>query len=152
MVLSKFESLSVRPPTPPKDVEDSDKDADIDETVQFLEDPFGEKPAKPKAVTKFAAKKLLSTPDQSPSSDISIPSSSARKKKVNFEVQTCESPQKKAIIKSWTPTRSSPLRPLPQIRVSLPLKSILKPTDATATPPPHDEGAAAHQFKSFAEM
>lgn len=152
MVLSKFESLSVRPPTPPKDVEDSDKDADIDETVQFLEDPFGEKPAQPKAVTKFAAKKLLSTPDQSPSSDISIPSSSARKKKVNFEVQTCESPQKKAIIKSWTPTRSSPLRPLPQIRVSLPLKSILKPTDATATPPPHDEGAAAHQFKSFAEM
>lgn len=152
MVLSKFDSLSVRPPTPPKDVEDSDKDADIDETVQFLEDPFGEKPAQPKAVTKVAAKKLLNTPEQSPSSDISIPSSSARKKRVNFEVQICESPQKRAVIKSWTPTRSSPLRPLPQTRVSLPLKSILKPTDATATPPPNDEGAAAHQFKSFAEM
>lgn len=152
MVLSKFESLSVRPPTPPKDVEDSDKDVDVDETVQFLEDPFGEKPAQPKAVAKVAAKKLLHTPDQSPSSDFSIPSSSARKKRVNFEVQTCDSPQKKAVIKSWTPTRSSPLRPLPQTRVSLPLKSILKPTDATATPPPNDEGAAAHQFKSFAEM
>ena len=152
MVLSKFESLSVRPPTPPKDVEDSDKDVDIDETVQFLEDPFGEKPAQPKAVAKVAAKKSLSTPDQSPSSDISIPCSSARRKRVNFEVQTCDSPHKKAIIKSWTPTRSSPLRPLPQTRVSLPLKSILKPTDATATPPPNDEGAAAHQFKSFPDM
>ncbi|KAH6633064.1 Rap1-interacting factor 1 N terminal-domain-containing protein [Boeremia exigua] len=151
MVLSKFESLFVRPPTPPKDVEDSDKDVDVDETVQFLEDPFGEKPAQPRAVVKVAAKKLLNTPDQSPSSDISIPSSSA-KKRVNFEVQTCVSPHKKAVIKSWTPTRSSPLRPLPQTRVSLPLKSILKPTDAASTPIPNDEGAAAHQFKSFAEM
>ena len=152
MVLSKFESLSVRPPTPPKDIEDSDKDADIDETVQFLEDPFGEKAAQSKAISKVTTKKLLSTPDQSPSSDISIPSSSARKKRVNFEVQTCVSPHKRAIIKSWTPTRSSPLRPLPQTRVSLPLKSILKPTDATATPPPNDESAAAHQFRTFAEM
>jgi hypothetical protein len=152
MVFSKFESLSVRPPTPPKDVEDSDKDVDIDETLQFLEDPFGEKPPQPKAIAKVAAKKLLNTPEQSPSSDIDIPSSSARKKRVNFEVQTCHSPQKKAVIKSWTPTRSSPLRPLPQTRVSLPLKSILKPTDATATPPPTDESTAAHQFKSFAEM
>ena len=151
-VLSKFESLSVRPPTPPKDVEDSDKDVDVDETVQFLEDPFGEKPAQPKVIAKVAAKKLLNTPEQSPSSDISIPSSSARKKRVNFEVQTCVSPHKQAIIKSWTPTRSSPLRPLPQTRISLPLKSILKPTDATATPPPTDESAAAHQFKTFAEM
>jgi hypothetical protein len=152
MVLSKFESLSVRPPTPPKDVEDSDKDVDIDETLQFLEDPFGEKPPQPKSIARVAAKKLLNTPDQSPSSDIDLPSSSARKKRVNFEVQTCDSPQKKAVIKSWTPTRSSPLRPLPQTRVSLPLKSILKPTDATATPPPTDESTAAHQFKSFAEM
>ncbi|KAF3044330.1 hypothetical protein E8E12_008422 [Didymella heteroderae] len=152
MVLSKFESLSVRPPTPPKDVEDSDKDVDIDETLQFLEDPFGEKPPRPKAIAKVAAKKLLNTPEQSPSSDIDVPSSSAQKKRVNFEVQTCDSPQKKAVIKSWTPTRSSPLRPLPQTRVSLPLKSILKPTDATATPPPADESTAAHQFKSFAEM
>lgn len=152
MVLSKFESLSVRPPTPPKDVQDSEKQVDVDETVEFLEDPFGNKPPRPRAVTKVAAKKLLNTPDQSPSSDISIPSSSARKKKVNFEVQICESPHKKAIIKSWTPTRSSPLRPLPQTRMSWPLKSILKPIDATATPPPADEGAAAHQFKSFAEM
>ncbi|KAJ4350586.1 hypothetical protein N0V95_004637 [Ascochyta clinopodiicola] len=152
MVLSKFDSLSVRPPTPPKDVEDSDKDVDVDETLQFLEDPFGDKSAQLKAVAKVAAKKLLNTPEQSPSSDISIPSSSARKKRVNFEVQTCVSPHKKAIIKSWTPTRSSPLRPLPQTRVSLPLKSILKPSDATATSPHHDESAAAHQFKTFGEM
>ncbi|KAF3006471.1 hypothetical protein E8E13_003626 [Curvularia kusanoi] len=152
MVLSKFESLSVRPPTPPKDVEDNDKNVDIDETLQFLEDPFGDKPPQPKAIAKVAAKKPLNTPDQSPSSDISIPDSSARKKRVNFEVQTCESPQKKAVIKSWTPTRSSPLRPLPQTRLSLPLKSILKPSDTTATPPPADESSAAHQFRSFPEM
>lgn len=152
MVFSKFESLSVRPPTPPKDVEETNKDIDIDETLQFLEDPFGDKPVQPRAVARVTAKKPLNTPEQSPSSDISIPDSSARKKRVNFEVLTCDSPQKKAIINSWTPTRSSPLRPLPQTRVSLPLKSILKPTDATATPPPADEGAAAHQFKSFPEM
>lgn len=152
MVLSKFESLSVRPPTPPKDVEDSDKDVDVDETLQFLEDPFGEKSVQPKAVGKVAAKNLLNTPEQSPSSDINVPGSSAQKKRVNFEVQTCVSPHKKAVIKTWTPTRSSPLRPLPQTRVSLPLKSILKPSDATATPPPNDASAAAYQFKTFAEM
>ena len=126
MVLSRFESLSVRPPTPPKDVEEANKDIDIDididETLQFLEDPFGDKPVQPRAVARVTAKKPLNTPDQSPSSDISIPDSSARKKRVNFEVLTCDSPQKKATIQSWTPTRSSPLRPLPQTRVSLPLK------------------------------
>ena len=144
MVLSKFDSLSVRPPTPPKDLEDPVQDAD--ETLQFLDDPFGEKPVLPRIV---AAKSLLNTPEQSPSSDISIPSSSAsRRKRVNFELQTCHMLGNKAIAQSWTPTRSSPLRPLPQTRVSLPLKSILKPSDGTSTPPP----AAAHKFKTFAEM
>jgi hypothetical protein len=150
MVLSKFDSLSVRPPTPPKDLEDHVPDAD-DTLQQFLADPFGEGPALPKAIA--TTKALLNTPEQSPSSDISIPSSSAsRQKRVNFELQTCAVPHKKAVAQSWTPTRSSPLRPLPQTRVSRPLKSILKPADETATPPPADDGAAAHKFKTFAEM
>ncbi|KAH7384484.1 Rap1-interacting factor 1 N terminal-domain-containing protein [Pyrenochaeta sp. MPI-SDFR-AT-0127] len=148
MVLSKFDSLSLRPPTPPKDLEDNDED--VDETLRFLDDPFGEKPALPNIA---ATKALLNTPVQSPSSDISIPSSSAsRTKRVNFELQTCAIASKKAIVQSWTPTRSSPLRPLPQTRVSKPLKSILKPSDSTPTPPPAEEGAAAHKFKTFAEM
>ncbi|KAH7093306.1 Rap1-interacting factor 1 N terminal-domain-containing protein [Paraphoma chrysanthemicola] len=147
MVFSKFDSLSVRPPTPPL----HDHVQDVDETLQFLEDPFGEKPALPKSIA--ATKNLLNTPEQSPSSDISIPSSSAsRQKRVEFELQTCSIPRKKAVAQSWTPTRSSPLRPLPQTRVSKPLKSILKPSDATPTPPPADEAAAAHKFKTFAEM
>ncbi|KAF2830661.1 hypothetical protein CC86DRAFT_343582 [Ophiobolus disseminans] len=148
MVFSKFDALSVRPPTPPKDLNELPQDAD--ETLQFLDDPFGDKPILPKVIE--ATKNLLNTPEQSPSSDISIPSSLAsRQKRVNFELQTCAVAHKKPAALNWTPTRSSPLRPLPQTRVSRPLKSILKPSDATPTPPP-DEGAAAHKFKTFAEM
>jgi hypothetical protein len=148
MVFSKFDSLSARPPTPPLPEPAPDDD---DETLQFLEDPFGEKPVLPRIIA--TTKSLLNTPEQSPSSDISIPSSSAsRQKRVNFELQLCSSPQKKAVARNWTPARSSPLRPLPQTRVSKPLKSILKPSDETATPPPTDDGAAAHKFKTFAEM
>lgn len=149
MVFSKFTSLSVRPPTPPKDLHNDQ--ADADETLQFLQDPFGDTPAPPKAV--IVTKTLVSTPEQSPSSDISIPSSAAsRQKRVNFELQTCPVPLKPATAQPWTPSRSSPLRPLPQTRISKPLKSILKPSDATSTPPPAEPGAAAHNFKSFAEM
>lgn len=150
MVFSKFDSLSVRPPTPPKDLEDQPQAAD-EALNQFLEDPFGEAPALPKVIA--TTKNLLNTPEQSPSSDISIPSSSAsRRKRVNFELQLCTTPHNKTITRSWTPSRSSPLRPLPQTRVSRPLKSILKPSDETATPPPNDKGATAHKFKTFAEM
>jgi hypothetical protein len=151
MVSSKFDSLSVRPPTPPKDIQDIPDITDVDETLQFLDDPFGDLP--PAVNPKIAAtKRLLSTPDQSPSSDASVPSSvpSTTKKRVIFEL--CTSPNKKAVANSWTPTRSSPLRPLPQTRVFRPLKSILKPSDSTSTPPPTAEGAAAHQFKTFADM
>jgi hypothetical protein len=145
-MVSKFEALTVRPPTPPKDQEDTG----ADETQQFLEDPFGEKPIPPRLK---AAKKPPNTPEQSPSSDIDIPSSSASaRKRVNFELQLCNIPSKKAIAQSWTPTRSSPLRPLPQTRLTKPLKSILKPSDGTPTPPPADNAATAHKFKSFAEM
>ncbi len=148
MVLSKFDSLSVRPPTPPKDLQDDLPDAD--ETLQFLQDPFGDKPAIPKHI---APKTLLNTPVQSPSSDISIPSSSAStRKRVNFELQTCALPISKSLPQSWSPHRSSPLRPLPQTRVLMPLKSILKPSDETSTPTPTEDGATAHKFKSFAEM
>lgn len=147
MVFSKFDSLSVRPPTPPKDLDNAEQE--VDETLLFLSDPFGEKPVQPRVT---AAKTLLNTPRQSPSSDISVPSSSASRKRVNFEIQTCAKASAKAIAKSCTPSRSSPLRPLPQTRVSFPLKSILKPSEGTPTPPPAEEGAAAHKFKTFAEM
>ncbi|KAH9859637.1 hypothetical protein IAQ61_011418 [Plenodomus lingam] len=151
MVFSKFDSLSVRPPTPPKHLHPNADGQDIDETLQFLDDPFGDRPLPPQVA---ATKAVLSTPAQSPSSDISVPpsSSASRRKRVNFELQTCAIPTNNALTKDWTPTRSSPLRPLPQTRVSLPLKSILKPSDGTSTPPPADAGAAAHKFKTFAEM
>ncbi|KAL6712221.1 hypothetical protein ACN47E_000098 [Coniothyrium glycines] len=151
MVFSKFDSLSVRPPTPPRDLHDHEPEPDTDATLQFLQDPFGDKPVLPRIA---ATKAVLNTPEQSPSSDISIPSSTgSRRKRVEFELQTCANPTQKAIAQSWTPTRSSPLRPLPQTRVSKPLKSILKPADGTETPPPsNDQGAAAHKFKTFAEM
>ncbi|KAI4654215.1 uncharacterized protein J4E78_007260 [Alternaria triticimaculans] len=145
MVSSKFESLSVRPPTPPKDQEDTA----ADETVQFLQDPFGEKPIPPRL---RAAKRAPNTPEQSPSSDIDIPSSSASaRKRVNFELQLCDIPTNKAVAQSWTPTRSSPLKPLPQNRLTKPLKSILKPSDGTQTPPTED-AANPLNYKSFAEM
>jgi len=145
MVSSKFESLSVRPPTPPKDQEDTA----ADETVQFLQDPFGEKPIPPRL---RAAKRVPNTPEQSPPSDIDIPSSSASaRKRVNFELQLCDIPTNKAVAQSWTPTRSSPLKPLPQNRLTKPLKSILKPSDGTQTPPAED-AANPLNYKSFAEM
>ena len=145
MVLSKFDALSVRPPTPPKDQEDTG----VDETLQFLEDPFGEQPAAP----RLKVVKAPNTPEKSPSSDIDVPSSAASaRKRVNFELQTCGNIANKALAHSWTPTRSSPLRPLPQTRLTKPLKSILKPSDGTPTPPPADDAVAAHKFRSFAEM
>jgi hypothetical protein len=147
MVLSKFDSLSVRPPTPPKDLKDLHDQEDIDEALEFMSDPFGTSELPPALPV---AKPSLSTPASSPSSD-NIPSSSS-KKRVNFEIPTCIAPDGGRVIQAWTPVRSSPLRPLPQTRVSKPLKSILKPSDPASTPPPAHEGAAAHKFKSFAEM
>jgi hypothetical protein len=145
MVSSKFDSLSVRPPTPPKDQEDTA----ADDTLQFLEDPFSERPIPPRLK---AAKRPPNTPEQSPSSDIDVPSSSASaRKRVNFELQLCDIPTSKAVAQSWTPTRSSPLKPLPQTRLTKPLKSILKPSDGTPTPPAED-AANPLNYKSFAEM
>lgn len=142
---SKLQSLSIRPPTPPKDLQDNDH-----EILDFLDDPFGTKAPVAKVI---AAKSLLNTPEQSPSSGSDLSSSSTRRKKrVNFELQICTIPEGSPTEQLWTPRHSSPLRPLPQTRVSKPLKSILKPCDATSTPPAADGGAAAYQFKSFAEM
>ncbi|KAF1967115.1 hypothetical protein BU23DRAFT_484721 [Bimuria novae-zelandiae CBS 107.79] len=153
MVLSpsKFQSLSVRPPTPPKDIHDSDQDAE--EVLDFLKDPFGMN----EPVAKLnAAKALLNTPQTSPSSESGDPLSSARsssrKKKVNFETQPCVTNGTPLPSQSFIPLHSSPLRPLPQTRVSKPLKSILKPSDAASTPPPADEAATPRNFESFAEM
>jgi hypothetical protein len=150
MVLSnsKFQSLSIRPPTPPKDIEDSDKDAD--DTLDFLQDPFGTRvPVAKVAVTKSH----LTTPEQSPSSDGDIHSSfTARKKRVNFHPQPCTTRASGLNPQSFIPLYSSPLRPLPQTRLSKPLKSILKPSDAASTPPPADQSAPAHTYKSFPEM
>ncbi|KAJ4359794.1 uncharacterized protein N0V89_000350 [Didymosphaeria variabile] len=147
---SKFESLSVRPPTPPREIDYADPNAD--EVLDFLKDPFGTKEPVAKVI---AAKTLLNTPQTSPSSESGIPSSSARsssrKKKVNFEAQLGTTNGNAISSQSFIPLQSSPLRPLPQTRVSKPLKSILKPSDAVSTPPPADQDTPTHN-KSFAEM
>ncbi|KAF2001935.1 hypothetical protein P154DRAFT_463475 [Amniculicola lignicola CBS 123094] len=145
---SKFETFSARPPTPPKDPQGNDVDVDLDATLSFLDDPFG---AKTHATRSTAAKALLSTPEQSPSSDIAPGTgSSSAKKRVNFELLPSTKPPN--ALHLHTPHRSSPLRPLPQTRVSKPLKSILKASDPSATPNPTDEGAAAHNFQTFPDM
>jgi hypothetical protein len=147
-VFSKFDTLSARPPTPPHQPRHVQE---ADHTLQFLQDPFGTEPPLPRAVA--TTKSLLNTPEQSPSSDISIPSSSAsRQKRVNFELQKCAASHRKTSALTWTPTCNSPLRPLPQTRLTQPLRSILKPSDATPTPPLADDAAAAHKFKTFADM
>jgi hypothetical protein len=147
-MVSKFDSLSARPPTPPKDLKDID--TEIDDALQFLDDPFGTKQLLKTAVP---TKALLNTPEQSPSSSEAGTSSTSRKKRVNFEPQICTIPKSSALTtQSWTPRHSSPLRPLPQTRVSRPLRSILKPADPASSPPPTDEGSAAHKFQSIPEM
>lgn len=153
MVLSAstFQSLSVRPPTPPRDTHDSDQDTE--EVLDFLKDPFGMQ--QPTAKLN-AAKVLLNTPQTSPSSESADPLSSApsssRKKKVNFESQLGTANGNVISSQSFLPLHSSPLRPLPQTRVSRPLKSILKPSDAASSPPPADESTAPRHYDSFAEM
>ncbi|KAF2193346.1 hypothetical protein K469DRAFT_744985 [Zopfia rhizophila CBS 207.26] len=142
---SKFESFAHRPPTPPKDL-----GKDLDEALRFLDDPFGTKTLLSRVT---ARESLLNTPEQSPSSGTETGTNSrSRKKRVNFELPTCTIPNNGLIPHQWTPLCSSPLRPLPQTRVSKPLKSILKAYEPSPTPPPTDEGAAAHKFQSFPEM
>ncbi|KAF2262681.1 hypothetical protein CC78DRAFT_569549 [Lojkania enalia] len=149
---SKFESFSIRPPTPPKEIKDLANDAD--EALEFMSDPFGTESELPKVATTLAsAKSLLNTPEQSPSSETGgSTNSDRRRKRVNFELPICIIPDNGLAARPWTPLRSSPLRPLPQTRVSKPLKSILKAYDPTSTPPPIEEGVAAHKFQTFAEM
>jgi hypothetical protein len=148
-MVSRFDSFSIRPPTPPKDLKDID--SELSDALEFIQDPFGTGQILTSVAT---AKPLLNTPEQSPSSETANSSSTgSRKKKVNFELQTCTIPTNNGpLAKPWTPVHSSPLRPLPQTRVSKPLKSILKASDPALTPPPTDEGATAHKFQSFAEM
>ncbi|KAF2274700.1 uncharacterized protein EI97DRAFT_421878 [Westerdykella ornata] len=147
MVSSKFECLSIRPPTPPKDLKDID--IQINDAIQLLDDPFGTKTLLKLALSDKA---LLNTPDSSPSSGTSV-SSSSKKKRVNFELQGCCSGKSSdLIVQPWTPQKSSPLRPLPQTRISKPLKSILKPSDPASVPSLAEEGTAHHNFESFAEM
>jgi hypothetical protein len=148
MVFSKLASLSVRPPTPPKDVKEHE---DIDDTLAFMQDPFG---INPRPTANISSTSLLNTPDRSPSSETGNSlSSTVRKKRVSFQLQTCSTPNKLLPTRQFTPIRSSPLRPLAQTRVSGPLKSILKASDPTSTPPPTDDSAApAHKFQSFPEM
>ncbi|KAF2468541.1 uncharacterized protein BDR25DRAFT_344263 [Lindgomyces ingoldianus] len=147
MVLStsKFETFSVRPPTPPKDL-----DKEVNEALEFLDDPFGTKLLLNRIST---SKSHLSTPAQSPSSETAnSTNSSSRKKRVNFEIPTCTLPATSLAPHHWTPLHSSPLRPLPQTRVSRPLKSILKAHDPASTPPTTDEGSVAHKFETLADM
>ncbi|KAF2197514.1 hypothetical protein GQ43DRAFT_484083 [Delitschia confertaspora ATCC 74209] len=144
MVFTKFDSLSCRPPTPPKDI-----DKAVDEALQFLSDPFETEslPLKPLPRNVF-----LSTPNtSSPSGPGSEKSSSKRRKRVNFEIPPCPIPKSGLVSHQLTPIRSSPLRSFSQTRVSKPLKSILKPHSPVSTPQPED-GTAVHKFETFAEM
>ncbi|CAI6320586.1 unnamed protein product [Periconia digitata] len=158
-MVSPFRSLCVRPPTPPPAKTPADDttnnqvdDQDADELLNFLNDPFGTKDPASKPVVS-SAQKLLSTPRSSPASDSAVPLSSAsRRKRVLFEPKPSAIPSTGFVQQTSTPLHSSPLRPLPQTRVSKPLKSILKPIDPTSTPPSADQSAPAHTFKSFAEM
>ena len=142
---SKFESISVRPPTPP--LKDHDPDADI--ALQFLDDPFGTKTLAAKVAREQS---LLSTPQQSPSSEIGSSSAGSNRKRVSFGLQTCATQHKGLSPAQWIPRHSSPLRPLPQTRVIRPLKSILKACDPASTPTQPDEGALADKHASFADM
>ncbi|PVI05100.1 hypothetical protein DM02DRAFT_725329 [Periconia macrospinosa] len=157
-MVSPFQSLCARPPTPPPAklaVHDNnnnhDADQDAEELQDFLNDPFATKDTVSTVVS--AAQKLLSTPQSSPASDSAIPLSSAsRRKRVLFEPKPSAIPNGAFTQQTSTPLHSSPLRPLPQTRISKPLKSILKPIDPASTPPPADQNAPAHKFKTFAEM
>ena len=153
MVLSDstFQSLSVRPPTPPRDIHDSDQDNE--EVLDFLKDPFGMRQPPAKSIV---ANVLLNTPQTSPSSESADPLSSAppssRKKKVSFQTHLGTTNGNVISSQSFLPLHSSPLRALPQTRVTRPPKSILKPSDAPSSPPPADESTAQRHYDSFAEM
>ncbi|ORY04126.1 Rap1-interacting factor 1 N terminal-domain-containing protein [Clohesyomyces aquaticus] len=155
MVFSTSKFQTFRPPTPPREL-DKDAAVDVDEVLQFLDDPFGTKTLLDpiSAASTSISKPLLNTPEQSPSSDAAnaSDSSSNRKKRVNFEIPTCTTPTTSLAAREWTPLRSSPLRPLPQTRVNRPLKSILKAFEPSATPPVNDQSTTASQFESFADM
>ncbi|KAF2749778.1 hypothetical protein M011DRAFT_484473 [Sporormia fimetaria CBS 119925] len=151
MVSSKFDSFSARPPTPPKDAHDDlDAELAIDDALELLQDPFGTQ----QALAMTAAEHTLDTPGPSPPSSSPAGSTASSKKRVNFELQasTIAPGTRPSNVGPWTPHRSSPLRPLPQTRVSNPLKSILKPTDPTSSPLQSQEGVAALQQLPFSEM
>lgn len=146
-VSSPFDRLP-RPPTPPKD---TTKDGplsvtqDIDDALAFLEDSFEtERPIK--AVGSYVPSQSLAdhTP---PSSTEHRTGSRKRIKRVDFSPwNNYHKPNEK---------RSSPLKPIPQSRISKPLKSILKTADpiATATIEPVIAPLCSSlEFVSFPEM
>lgn len=145
---SQFHALSLRPPTPPREAHDTDQDAQA--VLDFLDDPFGMKQPAPKL---SGANVLLNTPQSSPLSHAPDPPSSVRsstrKKRVNFEATADGNA---AHLQTFLPLYSSPLRPLPQTRLTRPLKSILKPSDGPSPPSPTDQGIAPRHLESFAEM
>lgn len=155
-MVSPFQSLCARPPTPPKHaVDEADNNRnnvhEADEVLDFIKDPFVTKD--PRSNLLSATNVPLSTPQSSPASSVALPSSSAsRQKRVLFEPKPSAIPTTGFTQQTSTPLHSSPLRSLPQTRVSKPLKSILKPIDPASTPPPADQSTPAHKFRSFAEM
>ncbi|KAF2804647.1 uncharacterized protein BDZ99DRAFT_525478 [Mytilinidion resinicola] len=149
-------SFARQPPTPPRDKK---LDQDIDDILAAFDTPFSieddEKPTRSKSIeSKPVQRKLFvdTPPEQSPSSSAdSDQSRVAGRKQVNFN-EVVPPPHQ------WSPAQT-PLRPLPQTRVTAPLKSILKPYDPNTTfrrsinlNSTDSEPISAHTFHSFAEM
>lgn len=116
-----LDSLSARPPTPPRETESA-----IEEALQYLDDSFA---TTTKPSPRRASGHLLdTTPDQSPASSAEQQENATgkTKKKVGFTgwgTTYHVSPQYNQIGRVHT---SSPLRPLPSLSSSKPRKSILK--------------------------
>ena len=147
-----LETFAARPPTPPRDV-----NRDIADALNFLDESF----VTSQALKKPVERKLFvnTPPEQSPSSSAEQPIKGSRKrrKRVDFDFSSCADNHDSKDFGHWTP--SSTLRPLPQTRIPVALKSILKAYDPStssnqiaATESTHLGPISAHNFETFAEM
>ncbi|OCL08110.1 hypothetical protein AOQ84DRAFT_389086, partial [Glonium stellatum] len=147
-----LETFASRPPTPPRDV-----NRDIADALDFLDESFVTSQVLKRPIER---KLFVSTPpEQSPSSSAEPPLKATRKrrKRVDFDFSSCTDDQTQKDSGHWT-TKST-LRPLPQTRIPVTLKSILKAYDpsttfnqTSATESTHPGPISAHNFETFAEM
>lgn len=142
-----FETMSARPPTPPREV-----DKYIEEALQFLSDSFEVDEAAAHAAVDPEPTIVNTPPQHSPSSSADQAHGSGRRKKVDFSPWTTYSSANDLLI----PRRGlpgSPLRPLPQPRDPKTLKSILKVHDTPVTQPSTPtSGQPLNSADTFATM